>query len=485
MTLDLAASVRASIAQGGECGMIAFAGRWRSWRWLSETAEAIDTALGDADAVGLVARNRPQHIASFAAGLLARRTTAMIYSAQSPAAIAADIRKLRLPAVLADPQDWSPEALAAARETGSAAIAISDASPAEAVKTLISHGDGPFRDPVPHTAFELLSSGTTGAPKRVPLSWDAITAAVANAKAAYAGTGGTDAPQVMVHPLGNVAGLAYAAPPLAYGRRLVLLEKFDALAWAEAVRDYRPVRGTLPPAGVRMLLESAIPTDYLSSLSLLAVGGGKLDPDIHEAFENRFSIPILTAFGATEFGGVIANWTLDGYREWGAAKRGSAGRASADVTLRIVDREDFHPLGSGEIGLLEAQVTRIGPGWIRTTDLASIDSDGFLFLHGRADAAINRGGFKIVPDAVVAVLKEHPAVADAVIVGIPDARLGEVPVAAVELAAGGGADGESLRAWLKDRLVAYQVPVSVTVVDALPRNASMKISLPDVRALFV
>lgn len=484
MSLDLAAAVRASIAQGGESGMIAFAGHWRSWQWLSDTADNINAALGDAGAVGLIARNRPQHIAAFAAQILARRTTAMIYSAQSPAGIAADIRSLRLPTVIADAQDWSVEALAAARETGCAAIAITDAAPSEAVKILIPRGYETFRDPVPDIAFELLSSGTTGAPRRVALSWDAITAAIANAKTAYAGTGGTDAPQIMVHPLGNVAGLAYVTPPLAYGQRLVLLEKFDARAWAQAVRDYRPARGTIPPAGVRMLLDSNIAADDLSSLSLLAVGGGTLDIDTHLAFEKRFSVPILTAFGATEFGGVIAHWTLDSYRQWGAAKRASAGQASAGVTLRVIDQEDFHPLGSGKIGLLEARVTRIGPDWIRTTDLASLDSDGFLFLHGRADAAINRGGFKIVPDAVVAMLKEHPSVADAAVVGIPDMRLGEIPVAAVELTAGARADGESLRAWLKHRMVAYQVPVSIKVVDALPRNASMKISLPDLRALF-
>ena len=99
--------------------------------------------------------------------------------------------------------------------------------------------------------------------------------------------------------------------------------------------------------------------------------------------------------------------------------------------------------------------------------------------------AINRGGFKIVPDVVAAALKQHSSVADAAVVGLPDSRLGEVPVAAVELTTGADpVSGETLRAWVRDYLVAYQVPVTVKVVSALPRNAAMKASLPEVRALF-
>jgi acyl-coenzyme A synthetase/AMP-(fatty) acid ligase len=130
-------------------------------------------------------------------------------------------------------------------------------------------------------------------------------------------------------------------------------------------------------------------------------------------------------------------------------------------------------------------VARIGTDWIRTTDLASLDSDGFLFLHGRADAAINRGGFKIVPEDVAAVLKTHPAVADAAVVGVPDRRLGEIPVAAVELRAGASAQTEeTLKDFARSKLLAYQVPVKVRIVAALPRNASMKIAIAEVRALF-
>jgi acyl-coenzyme A synthetase/AMP-(fatty) acid ligase len=141
-------------------------------------------------------------------------------------------------------------------------------------------------------------------------------------------------------------------------------------------------------------------------------------------------------------------------------------------------------LQAGSVGLLEAQVPRIGPDFIRTTDLASLDADGFLFLHGREDGAINRGGFKVLPDIVAEALRAHPDVADAAVVGRADARLGEVPVAAVELVPGASAGAAALLGWLKDRLVAYQVPTEIRIMPALPRNASMKVALHEVKALF-
>lgn len=485
MASDIAETIRQRIAEGGDGDAIAFDGRWRSWAWLRQAMAAIDRAVGDASAAGLIARTRPQHLAAFAAGIAAGRTTVMIYSAQSPAGIADDIRRLRLEAVVADARDWTDEALAAARETGSAAIAIEDArNGTVVVREILPRGAGSFRPATPDIAFELLSSGTTGAPKRVPLSWATFESATNDAKRAYDGSATIHAPQVMAMPLGNVSGIAYLAPPLAYGQRIALLEKFEPQAWGELIRDHRPHRASLPPAAIRMVLDAGVPKAHLVSLTVIGVGGGKVDPDVHERFEDHYGIPILHAFGATEFAGVVANWTLDAYRQWGKAKRGSAGRASANVELRIVDADSHEPLPPGAIGLLEAKPARLGPDWIRTNDLASIDEDGFLFLHGRADGAINRGGFKIVPDSVAAVLREHPAVADAAVVGIPDPRLGEVPVAAVELAGGERVTGEALKDWARARLIAYQVPVEVRIVPALPRNASLKVSAPDVKALF-
>jgi long-chain acyl-CoA synthetase len=471
----LAEAVRAHLGRADDA--VFFEDRWLDWRWMAEAVTALDRAAGDAGCVGLVARNRPAHVAAFAANLIAGRTTTMISAAQSPSALAAELRKRCLAVVFADPQDWSKEALDAAEAAGTDAVCASH----DGVWTL--RAKTRRQRPPGSAAVELLSSGTTGPPKRVPLSWGALAQAVEDASAAYAGASG-NAPHILVQPLGSVAGLAYVVPALVHGRPLVLMEKFEPRAWAEAVGRHRPTRGSVPPAGVRMLLDAQVPRQQLASLTLLAVGGGRLDPAVQARFEAVYGVPVLPAYGATEFGGVVANWSLELHRRWGEAKRGSAGRASRNVALRVVDPETGAERADGAVGVLEIKAERIGPDWVRATDLTAIDADGFLWLHGRADGAINRGGFKVVPDTVADALREHPQVADAAVVGLADERLGEVPVAAVELVGGASADGETLRAWLKDRLLAYQAPVEIRVVDALPRNAALKVSLPEVKALF-
>ncbi|MBY0401162.1 fatty acid--CoA ligase family protein, partial [Myxococcota bacterium] len=161
--------------------------------------------------------------------------------------------------------------------------------------------------------------------------------------------------------------------------------------------------------------------------------------------------------------------------------------AHPGCALQVVDPERGSPLGPGEEGLLEVRSAQLGrgSGWVRTTDRAVLDADGFLFIRGRADSAIVRGGFKIHPDEVIKVLEEHPAVFEATVIGLPDARLGQIPVAAVTLRPGLPAPDEAaLREHARQHLARYQVPAQIRIVEQLPRTPSMKVSLPGVAALF-
>jgi len=127
----------------------------------------------------------------------------------------------------------------------------------------------------------------------------------------------------------------------------------------------------------------------------------------------------------------------------------------------------------------------MGPGWIRTSDLAVIDSDGFVFVLGRADGAINRGGFKLLPDDVERALQSHPAVAAAGVVGIPDQRLGQVPAAVVELDPRQPAPSISdLEAHLRQNVPATHVPVAWRFVEKLPYTNMMKTDRLALRRLF-
>jgi acyl-CoA synthetase (AMP-forming)/AMP-acid ligase II len=120
---------------------------------------------------------------------------------------------------------------------------------------------------------------------------------------------------------------------------------------------------------------------------------------------------------------------------------------------------------------------------MRTADLARIDADGFLYIVGRADQTIVRGGFKIHPEHVKAVLERHPAVSAAAVLGVPDARLGAVPVAVVEPLPGRALDRETLLAHAGGHLARYELPVRVRFVDSLPRTVSGKVDLSAARAL--
>jgi acyl-CoA synthetase (AMP-forming)/AMP-acid ligase II len=121
---------------------------------------------------------------------------------------------------------------------------------------------------------------------------------------------------------------------------------------------------------------------------------------------------------------------------------------------------------------------------VRTTDLGRLDPDGFLWIEGRADDAILRGGFKVFPGEIVDVLRAHDDVVDAGATGVPDDRLGAVPVAAVELRPGSGLTEAELLAYLRDNLAGYKVPARVRVVATLPRTPSMKVSQPALAELF-
>jgi acyl-coenzyme A synthetase/AMP-(fatty) acid ligase len=265
----------------------------------------------------------------------------------------------------------------------------------------------------------------------------------------------------------------------------VLLERFELGRWAEAVRKHKPRTVSLVPAALRMVLHSDLTPEDLQSIRVVTSGTAPLSPEDADAFTNKYGIPVLTSYAATEFGGGVAGWTLADHQKYWQAKRGSVGRASLGAQLRVVG-DDGSPLGPDQVGLLEVKPGQLGPStdWIRTMDMARIDADGFLWIVGRADQAIIRGGFKVMPDDVRIALESHPAVAAAAVVGRRDERLGETPVAMVELRKPASADAAALVDYLRTRLARYEIPTEIAIVDEMPRTASGKADLAAVRRFF-
>jgi acyl-coenzyme A synthetase/AMP-(fatty) acid ligase len=217
----------------------------------------------------------------------------------------------------------------------------------------------------------------------------------------------------------------------------------------------------------------------------IGTGAAALDPSVHRAFEEKYRIPILLSYGATEFGGPVAAMTAELHALWGEAKFGSVGRPFAGARLRVIDHDTGRFLPPGKQGLLEVVAPRIGPHWIRTTDVAMIDEDGFLFHRGRSDGAIMRGGFKLLPEDIERALVQHPKVAAAAVAGLRDERLGQIPVAAIQPVPGALPPTiEELDRHIRAHVYATHVPVAYRFVKMLPRTPSLKVDLPAVRALF-
>lgn len=483
---DFAATLAAGLSGYGERPFLEFERNWYSGNeitgYIDRIAAALrDAGVGTAEPVGLVVRNRVPHAAAILGFIATRRPVVMIYSYQSAAAIARDVERLRLPAVLADTADWTPELADAVARAGSAGVALS--GDLLAVTVTAPRGTAQPDPMLAAAGLHILTSGTTGPPKRIPVVTEVLTHTVLSITMGQT-VAPDDPPELVYWPFGSIGVCQLLAAPCS-GKRMVLLEKFTVDEWVRAVKTYRITRTGVQPAIIRMLLEAEVPAADLASLEYLPGGSGPLEPELRAEFERRYAIPLLWAYGATEFAGSVCAWTLDLYHRHGTEKPGSVGRPLPGVRVRIVDPDSGTEVATGSIGYLEASVEVIGPDWVRTTDLASVDGDGFVTVHGRGDGAINRGGFKILPDSVRRVLISHPAVREACVVGVPDRRLGEVPFAAVELRRGAGIPTEDeLKDLVRAALPSHHVPVAVTIVDALPRNAAMKVRPGDVAALY-
>jgi long-chain acyl-CoA synthetase len=486
-----------TLRDGGQRDALQYHGVWHNWADLAGFADNLITTL---DAwrpgirrVGLVAKNGPVVLASILGLVASGRSIVMLNGAQSPERLATEIASLNLAAVVAGHSYWTQEVREAAREAGSLQIILP-----ECLDQPVEHWESEIRPVAPESegdadiALELLSSGTTGHPKRVPILWRTLEAALLHAHgtslfgADGTGLAGETLPPVISGlSLGNIGGIYIMLPSALIGQRIVLLDKFAVEPWARAVSLYRPEILSVQPVGLRMILDADVPPEQLASLKCIVSGASHLDPDLQDKFEQRYDVRVFGAYGATEFCGSIVLWTDELYDTNRYLKRGSVGRPDKGAEIRIIDAETSTVLDRNDIGLIEAKVDRVGPRWIRTTDLGRVDEDGFVFIVGRADNAINRGGFKIVPEEVVDALRRHPAVLDAAVIAMPDARLGEVPFAGVEIKPGQPEpDEQDLRDFLRAHLLAYQIPARIFCVPALPRNASLKVMAVSLREMF-
>ncbi|MDT5275105.1 MAG: long-chain acyl-CoA synthetase [Mycobacterium sp.] len=456
--------------------------RWLSWGELGELAERISPLIGNQQPqIGILLRNRPAQVATLLGVLRCGATVVVINPGRGDERIKADVNHLALPFIVGESDD-----LAMLGEQPATTL-VSISGLAAEPKVLAASQTRMHHEERPGVAVRMLTSGTTGPPKRVDLTYDMLAHSVLGPEADR-----PPAPRelrrgvaIVNSPLVHIGGVFRILQCVAEARPFVLLERFELNRWAEAVRTHRPRAVSLVPAALRMVLYSDLPREDLASIRAVTSGTAPLSPEDSDAFTEKYGIPVLTSYAATEFGGGVAGWTLADHQTYWQAKRGSVGRANPGTRLRVIG-DDGSPLGPDQIGLLEVKPAQLGPAtdWMRTTDMARIDADGFVWIVGRADQAIIRGGFKVMPDDVRVALENHPAVAGAAVVGRSDDRLGETPAAMVELRMPGSADAAGLIDHLRTRLARYEIPTDIAIVAELPRTPSGKPDLSAIRRYF-
>lgn len=335
------------------------------------------------------------------------------------------------------------------------------------------------------------TSGTTGEPQTVYLPLPVLSRAMLEIEAMHAGFGdrrkadGCWPALIQYSPLAHIGGILTLLRAAAQGRATAILGKFHAETWAQTVEQFQPFTTGLPPSMMRMTLEAEIDPIRLSSLVSVWSGTAPVRAEERDAFSEKHGIPVLGNYGATEFCGPIASWSLDDYRAYFSSRSHAVGRIDPDIAHARIRAPEGKLLGKdGAVGVLEFKVHRLGNRWMVTNDLGSIDSDGFLTLHGRKDDTIVRGGFKLSPTMISDVLREHPAIRNAAVVGIADARLGQVPVAAVELVENSSIECAEVQDFVRAHLPAYFVPTRILPVGELPRNPAMKLDRRAIGKLF-
>lgn len=349
------------------------------------------------------------------------------------------------------------------------------------------------------TTILLFTSGTTGRPKAVPLRHDAfVVYALENVEPANLDI---EERNILTVPLYHVAGIQAMLPAIYGGRTLIMMPQFELKQWMETVERERATRAMLVPTMLKWIVDSPDFEKYdLSSLSVITYGAAPMPFDvIKRAIGMMPRVQFINGYGQTESASTLTvlgpeDHRIEGTEEEKEKKwkrlRCSIGRPLSDVQIRIVD-EEGRTLAANTVGEIEARGPRImkgywgdeqktaqtltADGWLRTGDMGYLDEEGYVYLTGRADDLIIRGGENIAPEEVEEVLACHPKIAEACVIAVPDAEFGQQPFACCVLKKGAVCTPEEVMEFCRERIASFKRPRGVAFVVELPKNAMGKI----------
>ncbi|HLG88096.1 MAG TPA: AMP-binding protein [Alphaproteobacteria bacterium] len=344
-------------------------------------------------------------------------------------------------------------------------------------------------------AVQLFTSGTTGKPKAAVLRHGNLMAYILGT-IDFASAGEDEANLVSVPPY-HIAGISAIMSSTYAGRRMVMLESFDPLRWLDTCQRERSTHAFMVPTMISRTLDALMrePGRWdVSSMRAISYGGGRMPVSVIEkAMELLPHVDFTNAYGLTETSATICMLRPDDHRLASSSgdpeirkRLGSVGRPIGTIEMEIRD-ESGKALPAGIPGqvfarggqvageYLEIGSTLDAGGWFATRDRGYLDAEGFLFLEGRADDVIVRGGENISPGEIEDVLLAHEAIVDAAVVAIPDEEWGEGIAAAVVVREGSAVSPPELQSWVKERLRSSRVPSVIEFRAELPYNELGKV----------
>ncbi len=355
------------------------------------------------------------------------------------------------------------------------AFDLTSADPRPAVRREPPHGDD--------VALVLHTSGTTGVPKIVPATYANLVSGALSRMELLQLTALDRG--LCISALTTAAGIRRSLfPVLTAGGSVVCTPGFDPAVFFDLLGEFKPSFYAAGPTVHRAVLDEALRRGIAGhSLRFILCGTGALTADVQHGLERAFRVPAIHAYGMTETSTIAQNPLPPAER-----RAGSVGKpAACEVAILGDDGELLPPENTGEIVVRgstvfagyenddEANRRAFHKNWFRTGDLGHVDADGYLFVAGRVKEIINRGGAKVLPQEVDAVLMAQAGVADAACFGVPHRTLGEDVVAVVILRTDASVSGQQLRDVVLERLPAYKVPSRIVPVNSIPRDAQGKL----------
>ncbi|MFL6799861.1 MAG: class I adenylate-forming enzyme family protein [Xanthobacteraceae bacterium] len=457
---------------------------------ITETARGLKSQLGigRGDRVAILAANHPDMLVLLYAcarlgAMLVPLNWRLAVPEQGYILADASVKALFVEQSLAAVIGPLRQALPAVRVVGLDFVPANEMS----LAALLAEGSGDGRVAHVDTSFPLLivyTSGTTGRPKGAVLRQDAL---IFNALMSQHMHDLTAQDHVLtVLPLFHVGGLnIQTTPALQVGATVTLHARFIPDATLVAIEEERPTLVVLVPATLDALIaHPRWAATRLDSLRAVTTGSTQVPQHLVDAFTSR-GVPVLQVYGSTETCPIAVYTRLSG--DW--RRRGSTGLPGLVCDARVIDAAgaDAAPHQSGEVlvhgpnvfveywGNAEATAEALRDGWYHTGDIGSRDADGHFYIHERKSNLIISGGENIYPAEVERVLHEHPAIAEAAVVGSPDPRWQEVPVACLVRRGDASVDTADIERFCLEQLARYKVPRKYLFLETLPRNALGKV----------